>query len=82
MAEKTITTSSPSVTSALFGTFDANINAIENAFKVKILNRPLNNDLGDCITISGDENNVNNAVQNYACDNTNIICQNICQENT
>ena len=63
MAEKTITTSSPSVTSALFGTFDANINAIENAFKVKILNRPLNNDLGDCITISGDENNVNNAYE-------------------
>ena len=63
MAEKTINTSSPSVTSAIFGTFDANINAIENAFNVRIVNRPLNNDLGDCITISGEDGNVNDAYE-------------------
>ena len=63
MAEKTITTSSPSVTSAIFGTCDANVNAIENAFKVRIVNRPLNNDLGDCITISGENNDVANAYE-------------------
>ena len=63
MAEKTITTSSPSVTSAIFGPCDANVNAIENAFKVRIVNRPLNNDLGDCITISGEDNDVDNAYE-------------------
>ena len=67
MAEKIINTSSPSVTSAIFGTFDANVSSIEIAFNVKIVNRPLNNDIGDCITISGDENGVQNAyeVLNY-----------------
>ena len=63
MAEKTITTSSPSVTSAIFGPCDANVNAIENAFKIRIVNRPLNNDLGDCITISGEIDDVNNAYE-------------------
>lgn len=63
MAEKTLTTSSPSVTSAIFGTFDANISAIETAFSVKILNRPLNNDIGDCITISGEDDGVNKAYE-------------------
>ena len=63
MAEKTLTTSSPSVTGAIFGTCDAHTNAIENAFDVRIVNRPLNNDLGDCITISGDNGNVDNAYE-------------------
>ena len=63
MAEKTINTSSPSVTSAIFGTCDANINAVEKAFSVRIVNRPLNNDLGDCITISGEGEDVNNAYE-------------------
>ena len=67
MSEKIINTSSPSVTGAIFGTFDANVSSIEGAFNVKIINRPLNNDIGDCITISGDENGVQNAyeVLNY-----------------
>ena len=67
MFEKTLTTSSPNVTSAIFGSFDANLITIENAFNVKIINRPLNNDIGDCITISGEEENVKNAyeVLNY-----------------
>ena len=63
MAEKIISTSSPGVTSAIFGAFDININAVENAFGVRIVNRPLNNDLGDCITISGDQNNVDSAYE-------------------
>ena len=63
MAEKTINTSSPGVTSAIFGTCDANINAVEKAFSVRIVNRPLNNDLGDCNTISGEGEDVNNAYE-------------------
>ncbi len=67
MFEKTLTTSSPSVTSAIFGSFDAYLITIENAFNVKIINRPLNNDIGDCIIISGEEKDVNGAyeVLNY-----------------
>ena len=63
MAEKTFNTSSPSATSAIFGTFDINVTAIERAFNVKIVNRPSNNDIGDCVTVSGDEENVKNAYE-------------------
>lgn len=63
MSEKILTTSSPNATGALFGTFDANVNAIENAFKVKVINRPSNNEIGDTITISGDNEGVNNAYE-------------------
>lgn len=63
MKEKTLNTSSPSATSAIFGSFDANINAVENAFGVRIINRPLNNQIGDCITISGEEENVLSAYE-------------------
>ena len=63
MAEKTLNTSSPSATSAIFGAFDANINAIENTFKVRIFNRPSNSEIGDCIIISGEEDGVNNAYE-------------------
>ena len=63
MSEKVLSTSSPSVTSLIFGAFDANTNALENAFSVKIVNRPLNNDLGDSIIISGDEKNVSKAYE-------------------
>ena len=63
MAERTFNTSSPSATSLIFGSFDVNVMAVEKAFDVKIINRPLNNDIGDCITISGDEVNVKNAYE-------------------
>ena len=63
MAEKTLNTSSPGATSAIFGTFDSNVSAIENAFKVKILNRPLSNDIGDCIVVSGDVDSVDSAYE-------------------
>lgn len=63
MAEKTLNTSSPAITGSIFGTFDANVVSIEKAFDVKIVNRPLNNEIGDCITINGDENNVQRAYE-------------------
>lgn len=63
MAEKTFNTSSPSATSAIFGAFDINVTLIEKAFNVKIVNRPSNNDIGDCVTVSGDEENVKNAYE-------------------
>ena len=63
MAEKTLNTSSPSATSAIFGTYDSNVNAIERAFNVSILNRPLSNEIGDCITISGDIQGVDSAYE-------------------
>lgn len=61
--DKTLNTSSPSVTSSIFGAFDRNTNAIENAFSVKIVNRPQNNDIGDTIIISGEQNDVNCAYE-------------------
>lgn len=63
MTERTLNTSSSSITSAIFGTFDANVSTIERAFNVKIVNRPLNNEIGDSITISGDDNNVKQAYE-------------------
>lgn len=63
MAEKSLSTSSPNATSSIFGAFDSNVNAIENTFKVKIVNRPSNNDIGDCITITGDNDGVNRAYE-------------------
>lgn len=63
MAEKTLKTSSPGATSAIFGTFDANVTSIENAFKVKIINRPLSSEIGDCIVVSGDADGVNSAYE-------------------
>ena len=63
MAEKIVTTSSPGATSAIFGAFDANVNAIESAFGVKIINRPSGSEPGDCIIISGDDNGVKDAYE-------------------
>ena len=63
MTERTFNTSSPSVTSAIFGPFDIYVTSIERAFNVKIVNRPANNEMGDCVTISGDEENVQKAYE-------------------
>ena len=63
MAEKTLNTSSPGATSAIFGAFDANVNAIEAAFGVRIINRPSKNDIGDSIIITGDTDGVNGAYE-------------------
>ncbi len=63
MAERMFNTASPDITSAIFGPFDIHISAVSNAFNVKIVNRPANNEIGDCITISGDEDNVKKAYE-------------------
>ena len=63
MAEKSLNTSSPEATRSIFGAFDANVNAIENAFGVRVINRPSNNSIGDCITISGGEQGVSSAYE-------------------
>ena len=61
--EKILLTQSNEATSALFGAFDANIRMIERAFDVRISNRNNNADMGDALTVSGDEENVTRAVR-------------------
>ena len=78
MAEKTLNTSSPSVTSAIFGSFDANVNAIEKTFGVRIVNRPSNSAIGDSITISGEADGVSGAYEvlmylNKMCEMNSVI---------
>lgn len=63
MAEKMFSTASPSITSAIFGPFDMYVSSIERAFEVKIVNRPANNEIGDCVTINGSEENVQKAYE-------------------
>ena len=63
MAEKSLNTASPEATRSIYGTFDANVNAIENAFSVRVVNRPSNNAIGDCITITGEDTAVNSAYE-------------------
>ncbi len=63
MAEKIVKTSSPDVTSSIFGPFDVNANMIQVAFNVKIVNRPLDNSVGDCIVISGKDEDVQRAYE-------------------
>lgn len=63
MAEKIVKTSSPDVTSSIFGPFDVNANTIQAAFNVKIVNRPLDNSVGDCIVISGKDEDVQRAYE-------------------
>ena len=63
MAEKIVMTMSNEATSALFGAFDSNVRKIESAFDVRISNRTNSSDSGDCITVSGESENVNGAVR-------------------
>jgi phosphate starvation-inducible PhoH-like protein len=58
MAERIVKTSSPDVTSSVFGPFDINANKISASFDVKLFNRPLDNSVGDCIVISGKDEDV------------------------
>ncbi len=62
MAQKIIRISDPSVTSKIFGSFDKNVDRIENDFSVKIFNRQAP-DGGDGILIEGDETGVRDASQ-------------------
>ena len=61
MAERTLNTSSPNATSSIFGAFDINVTIIEEAYNVKIINRPSDNSIGDCIIVSGRIDDVNKA---------------------
>ncbi len=63
MAEKIFNTLSPDITSAIFGPFDIHVSNIERVFDVKIVNRPANNEIGDRVTITGDEENVKKAYE-------------------
>lgn len=63
MAEKIVKTSSPDVTASIFGPFDVYSNMIQGAFGVKIVNRPLDNSVGDCIVISGKDEDVQKAYE-------------------
>ncbi len=62
MAEGIVMTQSNEATAALFGAFDANIRSIEDTFGVRISNRNRDNDSGDALVVSGDEENVKSAV--------------------
>lgn len=63
MAERIVKTSSPDVTSSVFGPFDINANKIGASFDVKLFNRPLDNSVGDCIVISGKDEDVKAAYE-------------------
>lgn len=63
MAEKIIKTASPDITAAIFGPFDINVNVIQETFSVKIINRPLDNSIGDCVLISGKSEDVSKAYE-------------------
>ncbi len=62
MSEKIVYTSSNAETSSIFGPFDLNVRRIEDKFNVKISNHSVGADMGDAITVSGDEVGVNKAV--------------------
>ena len=61
MAGRIVKSPTSDVTSKIFGSFDSNVNAIENAFGVSIQNRSV--DDGDAISVSGDDDGVNKAVR-------------------
>lgn len=63
MTEKIVMTNSSEVTSAIFGSFDANVRKIERAFDVRISNRSGGGDDGDAISVSGEKENVNMAAR-------------------
>ena len=67
MSQKTVKVETNEITSAVFGCFDANIKAVENAFSVSISNRRAID--GDAILIEGEESSVANAARviNYLC---------------
>ena len=64
MTERIVLTETMEQTSVIFGSFDANVRVIENAFGVRITNRDTEKTAGDAIVITGeDEENVNLAAE-------------------
>ena len=56
-------TQSSEATAALFGSFDANIKIVEKAFDIRVSNRNKDTDSGDAIVVSGERENVKQAVR-------------------
>ena len=63
MKEKIVLTNSNEITSAIFGAFDSNARIIERAFDVCISNRNQESGDGDAIVVSGDGEQVDQAVR-------------------
>ena len=63
MSEAIVMTQSNEATSSLFGSFDANIKLVENAFGVRVSNRNNNSETGDAIVVSGEASDVKLAVR-------------------
>lgn len=64
MFERIVLTETMEQTSVIFGSFDANVRVIENAFGVRVTNRDTEKTAGDAIVITGDdEENVNLAAE-------------------
>lgn len=63
MTERIVMTRSNEATSALFGSFDANIRMLERAFDVRVSNRNQDTDSGDAIVVSGEPDMVDRAVK-------------------
>ncbi|MBQ2118064.1 MAG: PhoH family protein [Clostridia bacterium] len=55
MVEKTVYTSSGTITAAIFGNFDSNARLIEDAFSVSLLNRSEEEEGQDALVISGED---------------------------
>ena len=61
MAEAVIYTDSMEQTVMLFGSLDANLNVVENAFSVRITAADTDKTAGNAVIISGDDYNVKKA---------------------
>ncbi len=61
MTQRIVKSETSELTSKIFGSFDCNAKAVENAFAVTLQNR--NADDGDAILISGEQENVNAAAK-------------------
>lgn len=63
MSEKVLLTDTVEMTSVIFGNFDKNVNAVENAFNVRISNRDTERTAGTAIVINGENENAEKALK-------------------
>lgn len=63
MSEKIVMTNSDESTAAIFGSYDANIRKIEEAFDVRVSNRNSGSSDGDAIVVSGEYEGVDKAAR-------------------
>ncbi len=64
--EKTVNISNSQITAACFGSYDANVAKLEQAFGVKIFNRQNPSDIGDTVVISGEDGAVSTALEAFS----------------